>query len=612
MRLRRDQRTGARPVLRTAGLLGGVVAAAAVLAVPANLTAQEGDFSGGFSADDEQEATDDEEPAGEASQEDEFSGGFGSEGDDASGGFGGGFSSDRDDPLSWSGRLRVDTRGYADYDEPVESAINLTAVARLELEYAGANSEVIVRTDLSEDSGVNGGEGSPGGEAGGDATRDAADQLQDRVTVDEAYLRVFYDHFDLQAGYIRTVWGKGDEVHVVDFLNSTDYRDFINTSYTDRRRATGMLKVDIPWVTEGGASGRVELAYAPVLRGDLLPESGPWVTAQAAQLEGLLTGYGGALATARAAQTGAPEAPGDAMAPETQLWAGATAAEALRTEATDTLEFGQAGARATAQLRGVDLGAVYYWGYRKSPSPRIRLADEEAFSAFAEDPAAADPAPDPQGEVLLTYDRLQGFGLEAATVVGPFNLRAEGAYYLTEDIAGDDPEVPNNSLEYLAGFDVDLGISSLNLNVQGTGSYILNSAKIDEAGAITGVSADLEDAAESDQQLAAALDASPLAALYYDPNARLNYQYDPDGIYTTHIVSAALTDSWRNDRIRPEVTGAVSVERQDYRIAPAVEFVLRDDMLFEVSGALFGGDEAGTFGQFDDNDYLQLRFEYNF
>jgi hypothetical protein len=580
-----------------------VVAAAAVLAVPANLTAQESDFSGGFSAEGEQGGSGNEAPAAEASGEDEFSGGFGTGSDEGSRGFGGGFSSDQEEPLSWSGRLRVDTRGYADYDEPLNSAIDLRAVAQLELEYTGDNSQVIVRTDVAEDSGV--GEVSTGGEAPGG---DAAQQIQDRVSVDEAYLRLFYDHFDLQAGYIRTVWGQGDEVHVVDFLNSNDYRDFINPSYTDRRRATGMLKVDIPWFTDSGASGRVELAYAPVLRGDLLPESGPWVPAEAAELEGLLAGYGVALAAARAAQSGAPGAPGDAIAPETQLWAGATAADALRTEASDTLEFGQVGARATARLGGIDLGAVYYWGYRKSPSPRIRLADPDAFEAFLAAPNTASPAPDPDGEVLLTYDALQGFGLEAATVLGPFNLRAEGAYYLTEDIEGDDPEVSNNSLEYLAGFDVDLGISSLNLNVQGTGSYILNSDTIDEAGAITGVSAAYEAAADQSSQLPS----TGPEVLLFDPNARLNYQYDADGIYTTHVVSAALTDSWRNDRIRPEVSGALSVERLDYRVAPAVEFVLRDDILFEVSGAVYGGDEAGTFGQFDDNDYLQLRFEYNF
>jgi len=568
-----------------------MVAMAAVLAVPANLTAQEGDFSEGFGVDQDEEAAAD----GDTSDDSDTAADSDTSDDSAfSGGFGGGFSSSGEDLVSWSGRLRADIRGYADYDEPDHSAVDMEAVARLELEYAGDNSEVIVRTDVAE--------GVQVGEATGAAARE-------RLSVDEAYLRLFYDRFDLQAGYIRTVWGQGDEVHVVDFLNSNDYRDYINPSYTDRRRATGMLKVDIPWMSEEGASGRVELAYAPVLRGDALPESGPWVPAQAAELAGLLEGYAGALAATRAAQTGAPDAPGDTIAPETQLWAGATAAEALSTEATDTLQFGQVGARATARLGGVDLGAVYYWGYRTSPTPRIRLADSAAFDAFIADSTAAQPAPDPAGAVRLTYDRLQGFGLEAATVVGPFNLRAEGAYYLTEDIAGDDPEIPNNSLEYLAGFDVDMGVSSLNLNVQGTGSYILNSDTIDEAGAITGVSEAYATAAAAP---GSNLPTTGAEVLLFDPNARLNYQFDEDGIYTTHVVSAALTDSWRNDRVRPELTGAVSVERLDYRIGPAVEFVLRDDILFEVSGAVFGGDEAGTFGQFDDNDYLQLRFEYNF
>ncbi|MEX2443166.1 MAG: hypothetical protein WD492_06165, partial [Alkalispirochaeta sp.] len=357
------------PVSRIVLRLGAVVAAAAVLAVPANLTAQESDFSGGFSVDqDEEAAVESDQPdsdgataaGADAAGDGAFGDGFGGGSDTGSSGFGGGFSSGGDDPLSWSGRLRADARGYADYDEPLESAVNMEVVARLELEYTSDNSEVVLRTDVAEGAQVGDTSGAGTGPGTAEAS-DAAAAPRERVSVDEVYLRVFYDRFDLQAGYIRTVWGQGDEVHVVDFLNSNDYRDFINPSYTDRRRATGMLKVDIPWFTEGGASGRVELVYAPVLRGDLLPESGPWVPVQAEQLTGLLEGYAGALQ--ELATAGGSDA-GDLV---TELWAGATAADALHTEVTDTLEFGQVGARATARLGGVDLGAVYYWGYRKSP-----------------------------------------------------------------------------------------------------------------------------------------------------------------------------------------------------------------------------------------------------
>tara|TARA_B100000614_G_scaffold238240_1_gene236952 strand:+ start:1848 stop:3560 length:1713 start_codon:yes stop_codon:yes gene_type:complete len=550
----------------------------------------------------------------------DFSGGFGVEngsGDGTGDGFGSfgsfGDSGSAAAALEWGGRLRFDARAIADYDRPEDSATTGDAQAQLELSYTADNSEAHVRLEATDGFLADG--SAPGGATGATATGATAamDEFL-RTFVDEAYLQLYYDRFNLQAGYLKTVWGQGDQVHVVDFLNSNDYSDFINPDYIERRLASGMVKLNVPWNSAAGRSGQVELAVLPVLRPDFLPEQGTWAPAQAAMLQQLLTGYAGALTDLREAQLDAALSPvdGAALEPESALWAQATAAGALTTADTRTLNYAQAAARATARLGGVDLGAVYYWGYRKTPSPRIRLADPDAFAAFLASPGSASPAPDPEGEVRLEYDPLQGFGLEGATVIGPFNVRAEAAYYLTEDIAGDDPEVPNNSLEYLLGFDVDLGISSLNLNVQGTGSYILNSDAIDEAGPVANVSSALKTAAQSDATLAAVLDASPYAVLYLDPNARLNYQYDPDGIYTSHVVSAALTDSWNNDRVRPEVSVAMGIERQDVRVEPSVEFVLRDDARFEVSSVVFAGDEAGVFGQYDANDYVQLRFQYSF
>ena len=549
--------------------------------LPAGPAAQDGgqSFEGGF-ADDSGESTDNSEGFGDGFGED-----FGS--------FGG--SAAADDLLSWSGRLRFDLRGTADYDRPPDSAMEAGADAQLELDYSADNSQALLRLEVDE--GLN-------------PTEDeqaAGDELL-RKLMDEAYLQLYYDRFNLQAGYIKPVWGQGDQIHVVDFLGSNDLTDFINPDYIDRRFAAGMVKLNFPWHTAAGSSGRVELAYLPVLRPDYLPEKGPWAPEEAVILESLLTSYGNALAATRQADSGITPPTGSTIAPETALWAGLTAQEAVTGEDTQRLSYSQVATRATARLRGVDLGASYYFGYLKTPTPRIRLAGQEAFDAFVAGVPGAAPAPDPAGTVTLEYHRLHGFGLEGATVVGPLNLRAEAAYYLTEDIDGDDPEVPNNSLEYLAGFDVDLGISSLNLNVQALGSTILNSDAIDDAGPIADVSAEYAAAAAGDPSLPT----GGLGVLSYDPNARLNYQYDEDGIYTSHTIFAQLSDSWRNDRIRPELTVAMGVERQDWRLAPAVEFVLRDDTLFEVSSAVYGGDDAGILGQFDDNDYVQLRFEYRF
>jgi len=129
---------------------------------------------------------------------------------------------------------------------------------------------------------------------------------------------------------------------------------------------------------------------------------------------------------------------------------------------------------------------------------------------------------------------------------------------------------------------------------------ILDADKIEDAGQLTGIS----------MVLPAGTD--PYVYLFLDPGARYNTEYDGDGIYTDHIVTVALTDSWRNDRIKPEVAFSVGVERQDWRAAPEVEFALRDDARLSTGAVIYGGPDDSLFGGFDANDFVQVRFEYSF
>jgi len=47
-------------------------------------------------------------------------------------------------------------------------------------------------------------------------------------------------------------------------------------------------------------------------------------------------------------------------------------------------------------------------------------------------------------------------------------------------------------------------------------------------------------------------------------------------------------------------------------IWPEIEFSLRDDMTMSIMYLEYGGDPETYFGQFDDNDFLEIRFEYKF
>lgn len=479
----------------------------------------EGEFSEGFGGD-----------FGSGSN-----GGDGSEGAKGSTASGDGFGSfgSGGPSLDWGGTLGFYTRVIADYDDPEESPVSAQPELDLDLEYADSSSELLARLEFR-----------PEYLEDADSAKEFAEEL-----VDEAYLTLFYDNFNLQAGYFRDVWGTGDQVHVVDALNSNDLRDFVNPEYSDRRLSRPMFTLNVPVRTQG----RFEAVYVPTFEPDLIPREGPWAPAEARQLNALVdTAMEEALASAPA---------NDLTYGETQ-----TLEKTLVEPQTNTLEWGQYALRLRDTFGSVDLGLVYYHGFLKQPSVALTSAmgSPETFG-FGD-------------QIILDYDRVNLFGLEYAGVFSGFNTRAEAAYYLTEDMDGDDPTVTNNSLQYLAGFDRDLPLSNLNVNIQGTGTYYLKSGEI-------------EDNVEE--------------RMVYD------FQYNEDGEYTNHIVSLAVTDSYANDTVKPEVALSYGVENEDWYINPSIEFSLLNDVKLFTEAAVFHGDE-GYFGQYDDNDFAEVRLEYSY
>jgi len=426
-------------------------------------------------------------------------------GDDASGGdfssgFGSGFGVEEGSAVDLGGSLRFDTRATADYDRPEKSPVEAHPELYLELGYQGESSDVVVNLEIRPDY-----------LEAGDGATDFAEAL-----VDEAYVSLYYDRLTLSAGYLKRVWGTGDQIHVVDVLNSTDYRDFVNPDYLERRIARPMLHLAVPL----GPQGRLETAYLPAFEGDTIPQGGRWAPTEVRELLALVGEDG-------------------VVRPQTA-----------------TLQWGQFGARYRNSFGGVDLGFIYYHGFLKQPS------------VVFETPT----------RIVLDYDRVNVFGAEYAAVLGGFNTRAEISYSLTKDTAGDDPGVTNPSLGYLAGFDRDLPLSSLNINLQLLGDMVLGSGEIESN---------------------------------VEEQSTFDFQYDEEGDYTSHIVSLALTDSYASGRIRPEAALSYGIEDRDYYLNPSIDFLLIDDALLRFEAAIFLGEE-GYFGQFEDNDYLEVRLEYAF
>lgn len=237
---------------------------------------------------------------------------------------------------------------------------------------------------------------------------------------------------------------------------------------------------------------------------------------------------------------------------------------------TNTLKYGQAGARFTASLGPVDLGLSYYYGNYKQPS-----FNAEKFGTFLNKYLANETVTD--DDKFLAYDQKQTFGLEAATILWHFNLRGEAAYNLTKDVEGTDPWIHNNSIQWLGGFDIDLPFWNMNLNVQEYGTYILNNDKI------TGSTWETSDV-----------------------------DYNVNG-YSNNKLVANITTSFANDKVAPEVTVVYGFENGDLAVLPKLTVKPVSDISLIASGMyIWTRDDNSEFAAWNKNNFVQLGASVSF
>lgn len=373
--------------------------------------------------------------------------------------------------------------------------------------------------------------------------------------LDELTLRLYLGDFVIEGGKMKVVWGKGDKLHVLDNFNANDFTNFIIPDYIDRRLGETMLRV----VWTGPSGAQLEGIYAPSMTADRYASIGIWAPSQIGELSAITADVLWAQAT-KALLSGAKA---------TELLAIVAKADEIL-PSTTSFDYGQAGLRFTHTVGSVDLGTSYYYGHYKQPS-----VDFSGYLVAKKNDALSDDSALPS----LAYDRLQVFGVEAATVIKGFNLRGEAAYYLTDDRRGDDPWVRNNSLNWVLGFDVDLPINNLNLNIQNIGSYVLKNDKIGS---------------------------NPLFPVEYDVN------YNSDGRYSTNRLSFMLSDKMLRNKLVLSCNIVWTIEHKDLLIMPKVGYTITDNLDVTLTGMYITSKSGGEFYDFRENSFIQLGMSYVF
>lgn len=384
--------------------------------------------------------------------------------------------------------------------------------------------------------------------------------------IDELTLEAYLGNFVIQAGKMKVVWGKGDKLHVIDNFNANDYKDFLIPDYIDRRISEPMVRVLYNAPNDAGpfTSNRFEFIWTPFMTADRYAASGRWVPNQVNKLKEELTRNAGEIIT-KQRMTAGPDSK-EQVVYTTMLSRSSSLADNLYPDLYQ-LKYMQAGARFTTTTGSWDWGLSYYFGRDKRASFDYKKM-YDYVPKYLEDKASED-------DKFIDYDFLQVFGIEAAKTFGAYNFRAEAAYNLTQDIAGDDPKIHNNSVAWVFGFDRDLPISELNINLQTQGKYILNYDEIN-----TTKYADTEwNTYETDNKLV------------------LN-----------------ISDNLAHGKLKPEVSAIYGFEHFDLIIMPKVTWYVSDGLEFSASGMYMQSfiESRSEFGNWHNNSFVQIAAKYTF
>ena len=468
-----------------------------------------------------------------------------------------GAAEETSEPTFWdrfkiSGDATLAGRAYFDSDSAYSTEVNAIPRFKLGFDYEGNATKFSSKIRLDEQT----------------------LKYDNEMILDEFSADLFVGNWVLSAGKMKVVWGKGDKLHVLDNFNSNNYYDFLIPDYLDRRNSEYMFRAQY----NSPLGFRLEGIYTPIMHSESYAQKGRWVPNKVNTLtENVL---------AMLDKQYTSLTPSSAMKV-------LSVSEDLYPD-THKLEYGQFGGYLNFTVGLFDFGVSYYNGHYKQVSADVNgliyAGIAQKYPMFAPYVSSLISMPS------LHYDKVQSFGLDMQTALGPFTVRAEAVYNMTKDTSGDDPWVHNNSIGYLLGFDVSLPIHNVTLNVQGTGNMVLKKKEI------------------GDYKLPAALAAA--SGLKTVPGTeQYDVDYDPTGCYTNHKVVVQLQDTFYYEKITATVKAIYGIERYDLVLMPELSFKVRDGWKIAASGLYihnFDDNDKSEFAGWLDNSFVQLSVNYTF
>lgn len=381
------------------------------------------------------------------------------------------------------------------------------------------------------------------------------------IELGEAYLRAYFGNFSVEGGLRKLTWGKADSFGPLDVVNPIDYRDLTEmTNLMDRKIARPMVHASYTL----GSFSKLEGVFIPWFQGHRFADTGRWAPSQITAYPDLI---GSEINAEIQRLLSVPQAswPSDVHG-DLKNSEGiqkiqdhyANMGIASLYPGTLGLEYLQGGMRFTTTVGSSDIGIQYFSGYLFRPAITVIGRD-----GFLQNPYGITPQP--------VFNRYHQIGADYAQVIAGFNLRAELAANITDDLAGDDGAVYNPSIGWSVGFDRDV-VWGINLNLQATESVRLLHDTV-------GDSIALDTEAGTDM--------------------------------TATRITLIVSKKFLRDELEIKATGIWGIEDKDFYILPALIWT-KWDLKLEVSGGFLGGDDRGELGQYHKNSFIRTCLTYSF
>lgn len=230
------------------------------------------------------------------------------------------------------------------------------------------------------------------------------------------------------------------------------------------------------------------------------------------------------------------------------------------------IKYGQYGIRLSGSAGPVDMAGQYYFGHYKTPSIDVDAMVTNALAGKS----LAD---------CVHYDPVHIFGIDLGTAIAMFNLKSEFAYYMTGDFKGTDPAVHNNSIQWVMGFDVDIPLNNINVNIQNLGAWTLGFKKVKEN----------------------------------NENGKFDMDWNTAEKSTNNKLIVNISDSWLHENLTDSLTCIWGIEHNDFVIIPKLRYRIKDELYVEGTGAyIYAANKKSEFSNWKNNHFVQASLEYRF